>query len=118
MSISTWRILTLAAGCLLSGCGAGPLTWPGNETIRPLPGLPHRLEPVPPELRLTPADTIAGSGCRSPLRDPARGIRLPMIRSSGGYADYEAPAGAYGLDPDQLVRVECNTGRVQGAVRR
>ncbi len=52
------------------------------------------------------------------MADPSRAIRLRMIRSYGGDGDYEAPPGSYGLAPDQLVRVECNSGRVRGTVRR
>lgn len=119
MNRSLWLRLALPViSCVLSACAGGPLSWPGPEAVQSRAGLPERVEPVPADLRLAPADTIAGDGCRNPLLDPAGGTRLRLLRSMGGEGDYEAPAGSYGLTEDQVIRIRCNTGLVLGTVHR
>lgn len=60
----------------------------------------------------------AGEGCRSPLVDPRDDTQIVMVRSSHARADYEVPEGRYGVGSGQLLRVNCDTGRVLGIVRR
>jgi len=79
--------------------------------------VPARFEPVDAGLRLTPGDTLAGSGCLSPLVDPRDGTRISFIRSAD-VGDYEVEGGRYGVGSGELLRIECNTGRVIGIVGR
>lgn len=65
-----------------------------------------------------PSDTVPGSGCRSPLFDPRDGTRIVMQRSGAGRGDYAVPMGRYGVGPDELLRLVCNTGEPLGVVRR
>lgn len=58
-----------------------------------------------------------GSGCRNPMVDPRDGTRLLLVRSAEGRGDYEVPAGRYGVGKQELLRLECETGRVLGIVR-
>lgn len=81
-------------------------------------GAPTAFAPVRPELRIAGADTLAGAGCLNPLVDPRDGGRLRLVRSRPAYGDYEVPAGRYGLRDGELLRLECNTGRVLGIARR
>ena len=85
--------------------------------VRTARGLPPRFEPSRKELRLADGDTIAGPGCVSPLADPRDGTELRFIHSTW-YGDYEIPPGRYGSNPGEVLRIECNTGRVIGLVRR
>jgi len=59
-----------------------------------------------------------GEGCRNPMADPRDGTRLQLIRSAEGQGDYEVPPGRYGVSEDELLRLECSTGRVVGIVKR
>jgi len=79
---------------------------------------PARFVPLEAANLIAPADTIAGEGCLSPLADPVTGLQIILTRSESGLGDYLAPSGSYGLRDDQLLRLDCNTGRVLGVVRR
>ena len=85
--------------------------------VRPASRVPQRFEPSDRSLRLTDGDTIAGPGCVSPMRDPRSGTEVRFVHSTW-YGDYEVPAGRYGSVAGELLRIECNTGRVMGLVRR
>jgi hypothetical protein len=65
-----------------------------------------------------PEDTIAGSGCQSPMVDPRDGTEIGMLHSDHGQADYAVPGRLYGVGIGELLRLECNTGKVLGIVRR
>jgi hypothetical protein len=56
--------------------------------------------------------------CRNPMFDPRDGSEVRLVRSSRGRGDYEVPNGRYGAGPDQLLRLECGTGRPIGVVPR
>jgi hypothetical protein len=79
---------------------------------------PPRFVPLDSAKVVAPADTLAGDGCLSPMRDPITGVDIVLVRSESGLGDYAAPSGAYGMRDDQLIRLDCNTGRVLGIVRR
>lgn len=84
----------------------------------------------PPILRAprnAPAEFLTEEGaagvenaCRSPLVDPRDQTRLRLVRSGpvGGshHGDYEVPGGRYGIGPDELLRIDCGTGRAVGIV--
>lgn len=57
------------------------------------------------------------TACLNPLVDPRDKTRVQMVRSASGQADYRAPAGKYGLDGNELLRIDCTTGRAVGVVR-
>jgi hypothetical protein len=79
---------------------------------------PPRFVPLDSAKVIAPADTLAGDGCLSPLADPVTGIQIILIRSESGLGDYLAPSGSYGIRDGQLIRLDCNTGKVLGIVRR
>jgi hypothetical protein len=102
------------AACAIGGRGSFPL----DSAARAAQDLPVRFEPVAPVTRIAPADTIAGGGCTSPFQDPRDGTLLRMERAITPRADYVVPAGRYGVGPDELLRLDCNTGVAVGIVRR
>jgi hypothetical protein len=59
-----------------------------------------------------------GMGCRNPLVDPLSGVRITLVRSSGGYGDYEVPDGKYDVGKGEVLRVECATGKAIGIYKR
>lgn len=89
-----------------------------NVPTRSAEGAPERFDPVAPTVRVPPADTISASGCTSPMRDPRDGTIIRFIRSATTHADFEVPAGQYGVGPREVLRLDCNTGQVVGVVRR
>jgi hypothetical protein len=113
---ATWLILVaLMLGS--SGCFIGMSS--GSAGVqRPAEDVPNHFEPRDPNARMMPADTIAGAGCLSPMVDPRDGTEIGFLRSAEGYADYAVPGRLYGVGSGELLRLECNTGKVLGIVRR
>lgn len=101
-------------------CGAcalgGPNSYPEGEAARAAADTPVRFvsEDLPPGAALS--DTLPGSGCRSPLVDPRDGTRIRMVNAQRRVGDYEGVVGRYGVASGELLRIECNTGRVVGIV--
>ena len=60
----------------------------------------------------------AGTGCKSPMVDPRNGLKLTLVRSSEGQGDYDVPSGKYGVAADEVLRIDCATGRAVGIVKR
>lgn len=86
-------------------------------SVRPASDVPSRLEPRDRSLRIAAGDTLAGPGCLSPMIDPRDRAELRFVFSTT-YGDYEVPPGRYGARANELLRLECNTGRVIGLVPR
>lgn len=105
-------LMCAAGGCALGGASTYPEGAPAREPI----DVPERFvtEDLPQGSAVT--DTLPGPGCRSPLIDPRDGTRLQMVNAQQRVGDYAAPEGRYGVGPGELLRVECNTGRVVGIV--
>lgn len=104
----------LLAACAVAGCGGAP---PALQAPPPVTA-PPRFVPLVSTNLIGPADTLAGAGCLSPLADPVTAIHIILIRSESGLGDYLAPSGSYGIKDGMLLRLECNSGRVLGIVRR
>jgi hypothetical protein len=64
------------------------------------------------------SEPAAGTGCRNPLVDPRSGVRITLVRSSGGYGDYEVPEGKYEVGKSEVLRVDCATGKAIGIFKR
>ena len=94
---------------LLAGCATGASRYPSDETVR---------EVVRAPLAITGAVAKDASGaCQTPLVLPSAKVTLTLERSYGGRGDYRLnPADAWGLRVTELLRVDCRTGRVMGAV--
>ena len=113
------RACALFAAMTVAACSVG-----GSGSMRsviesPAPvTAPPRFVPLDSAKVIAPADTLFGDGCLSPLADPVTGIQIILIRSESGLGDYLAPSGSYGIKDGQLIRLDCNTGRVLGIVRR
>ena len=105
-------VLVLAS----SSCSIGLSS--GTGVVRSAEDVPNHFEPKNPDARIMPADTIAGPGCLSPMVDPRDGTEIGFLRSAQDYADYAVPGRMYGVGTGELLRLECNTGRVLGVVRR
>ena len=113
LKILPWQAAVAPLLAVACSSGVGTMT----AVIRPAEGTPARFEPELAELRVA-GDTIAGAGCRSPMKDPRDGTVITFLRSTTAVGDYNVPSGRYGVGPGELLRIECNTGRVVGIVRR
>ena len=102
------------AGCAssspdLSGPVVGvPLDLPDHFVV-PVTGLGKAEEPK--------ADGV----CRNPMLDPRDRTELTLRRSAGGRGDYWPEGGirgshTYGLTSQQLLRIDCATGKAVGIV--
>lgn len=113
LSLVSAQVLLVTLGC------AGRAVSGNRDTLpaRAASDVPVRFEPRDAAMRLVPGDTIAGPGCLSPMMDPRDRTEIRFI-SSTRYGDYEVPAGRYGARPGEVLRLECNTGRVIGLVPR
>ena len=115
------RLSLIVAVSAIGGCAVKPSSMTAEVRdrlpIRSATRVPARFEPQNRALRLTPGDTIEGSGCVSPMVDPRDGTEVRFVFSTS-YGDYEVPAGRYGAGAGDLLRLDCNTGRVIGIVRR
>src|ERR1041385_6002100 len=43
---------------------------------------------------------------RSPMVDPRDGTQIELVRSDRGWGDYQVPAGRYGVQKGELLRLE------------
>jgi hypothetical protein len=111
------RPIVLAMLLATAGCASGGGASSSSTVVVP-PAVPARFNPKSPASRIAPADTISGDGCQSPMVDPQDGTELRFVRAALGVADYEVPAGHYGLGANDLLRLDCNTGKVLSVVQR
>jgi hypothetical protein len=99
---------------VMLGCASSHVEgFPADASVRPLTDPPTQF-------------AQSGSGrtrqktdiCQSPVVDQRNGISLRLVRSVPGRGDYEVPAGHYGAQAGELVRVDCRTLQPIGLVRR
>ena len=112
-------VFLLGTGVIASCAHTSAMSAERRDTlpVRPASDAPARFEPRSASLRIAPVDTLAGPGCLSPMVDPRDGTEVRFVFSTS-YGEYEPPAGRYGARPGELLRLECNTGRVLGLVPR
>lgn len=104
-SISRAAMVLAVAACATGGRSG----FPADRDARPATDTPAAF---------TFSVPASGDACRSPAVDPRDGTRLVLARSSGGRGDYEVPAGRYGVNGREYLRLDCATGAVVGAVPR
>jgi hypothetical protein len=92
-----------------AGCTTGASRYPGDETVREVARAPLAVSGA--------VSSDGSSACQTPLVIPSARVTLTLERSYGGRGDYRTnPADAWGLRVTELLRVDCRTGRVMGAV--
>ena len=98
---------------LLLSCGTSSATRSMTSIERQAVDVPDRFE-APTGVERT------SNACISPLTDPRDGTTIRMITSFSGeeVGDYSVPAGRYGVEENELLRINCRTGEVLGIVRR
>jgi hypothetical protein len=107
----TW--LSLGVGCLaFIGCSS---TKSDPPKVRQPSNCPERFLPADPSLATS--GSAAGS-CVSPLIDPRDGTLIRLVRSAAGRGDYEVTQRNYGVGSNELLRIDCATGKALGIVPR
>ena len=104
-------ILALGASAVLASCATA--SWPTSVDVSVLSNAPASFRAP----GVQPGNATALGVCANPLEDPTDGTRITLVRSSGGFGDYAAQHGRYGLGPNQLLRVNCSNGQPVGAVQ-
>lgn len=99
---------------LLISCGT---TGTGTRSMTPVE---REATDVPVRFEDQTGVERTNNSCVSPLTDPRDGTIIKMVTSFSGkeVGDYSVPAGRYGVEENELLRINCRTGEVLGIVRR
>lgn len=71
---------------------------------------------VPDNFVAKPGVEFEEKSCKSPLIDPRDDIEIILVESLEGMGDYRVPSGKYGVEANELLRIDCKTGKVIGIV--
>jgi hypothetical protein len=100
---------------LLAGCAT-------TQAPAPVERVPND---APRQFAVASATTVSGLSddlpadrCPPSLIDPRDGTELRLVRSAMGKGDYAVPDGTYGIGPEELLRIDCSSGRAVKRVRR
>lgn len=108
----TSAMVALCALLLLS-CGTTTSTRSMTQVERQAIDVPDRFEAADGVIRTSNA-------CVSPLIDPRDDTTIKLYTSFGEreVGDYSVPQGRYGVEENELLRINCRTGEVIGIVRK
>ena len=96
----------------VSACASG--SWPSGANSSILSDTPDYFLVVDPTTGAM--SEPVGPACRNPMADPRDGTRLTLVRSNAGFGDYQLVGQRrYGLEGNQLLRINCSDGRPVGA---
>jgi hypothetical protein len=107
-------LLAASAVLALAGCATGR-----NDLSGPIVGValdqPDHFKVAHSGLSKS-EDPKPGEGCKNPMVDPRDGTMLTLRRSAGGKGDYWVESQKYGVTSQQLLRIDCATGKAVGIV--
>jgi hypothetical protein len=111
--------LAVLAALALAGCASSTSDMSGPVVGAPR-DLPDHFVVAVTGLGKT-AEPKADGVCRNPMLDPRDKTQLTLRRSGGGKGDYVPEGGirgthTYGLTSQQLLRIDCATGKAVGIV--
>lgn len=100
---------------LLLGCGTTP-----NTGTRSMTSIERQASDVPARFEAPSGVERTSNACVTPLTDPRDGTTIKLITSFGDkeVGDYSVPPGRYGVEENELLRINCRTGDIMGIVRR
>lgn len=111
--------ITIAISALmllfLVSCGTTP-----NTGTRSMTSIERQASDVPARFEAPIGIERTSNACVTPLTDPRDGTTIKLITSFGDQevGDYEVPPGRYGVEENELLRINCRTGDIMGIVRR
>ncbi len=106
----------LWASLVLAGC-ASTTFFPDDGEAETAPNVPEQFLVGTPSGRAR-FEIVPEGACQAVMVDPRDGARLTLVRTARQRGDYDVPSGRYSVAADQLLRLECGTGRVVGRVPR
>ena len=109
------RITVAAILIFAIGCACSSVSGRDDALIRQGIDLPDHFLIATQSGRVEPS---SDGTCHNPMVDPRDGTSLTLMRSAEGRGDYEVPESRYGAGPNELLRLECATGRPLGIVKR
>jgi hypothetical protein len=108
--------LRVLAGVLMLAASGGCSTW--HKAIATTPDRIDRPATGAPDLFLREDGTeITGNTCLTPLMDPRDKSLVQLVRAIPVQGDYRVEGGKYGVRANELLRIDCTTGRTVGIVR-
>ena len=107
------RKLIIAFGSvILLSCGSGnSASEADTDVLRPASDAPQSFSAIF-------ATPVGAKDCQSRLIDPVDRVELMLVKSFDGVGDYLVPPGKYGMSADELLRINCRTGKVIGVVKK
>jgi hypothetical protein len=99
--------VAIFASLLLAACAS--TSWPTEANSSVISDIPDHFLVV--ETATGTNSEPSGTTCRNPMVDPRDGTRLTLIRSNGGFGDYQPDTQRYGLAGNQLFRINSMAGR-------
>jgi hypothetical protein len=103
-------------GVLMLVVSGGCSTW--HKAIATTPDRIDRPATGAPGLFLRDdGSVITGNACLTPLMDPRDKSLVQLVRTIPVHGDYRVAAGTYGVGANELLRIDCTTGRTIGIVR-
>ena len=102
--------LTIAVAAAAAGCSTH------KNTLAIVRDRPATVTPY--QFVLADGSLNPGTACLSPILDPRDQSSLTLVRSDRGIGDYRVAEGKYGVGSQELLRVDCLTGRAIGVIRQ
>ncbi len=105
--------LLIALGLVIFlGCGSSSQpSAADSDILRPASDAPESFSAIF-------ATPVGNKDCQSRLVDPLDQVELILVRSFDGVGDYLVPLGKYRVTSDELLRINCRTGKVIGVVKK
>lgn len=95
---------------LFAACGSVSTSHRHADVLRKATDTPEAF--VPKE-----GISLSSTTCVSPMIDFRSGVEITLVSSESGYGVYKVPAGHYGVEEGELLRLDCATGKALGIVR-
>lgn len=71
---------------------------------------------VPDHFVTKSGEDFDGISCKTPLIDPRTNVEIVLVESQESMGDYRVPSGSYGVQANEMLRIDCKTGVVIGIV--
>tara|TARA_R110002167_G_scaffold29972_2_gene99457 strand:- start:389 stop:736 length:348 start_codon:yes stop_codon:yes gene_type:complete len=104
-------LLILLLTLMSLGCKANTL---GKKNY----GVVRQAENAPEMFKAPIGVSLDKSSCKNPMVDPLDGTHIIMVSAKNSKGTYRVPSNKYGLAKGEFLRLDCQTGKVLGIVKR
>ena len=105
------KSLIVTGFAIFLGCGSSNTIAENADILRPASDAPESFSAIF-------ATPVGDKDCQSRLVDPIDQVELILVKSFDGIGDYLVPPGKYRMSSDELLRINCRTGKVIGVVKK